>query len=731
MDKLKALYLTLSVLLLFGSASETALCDTKQPEPLWQAIGGWPRLNLKDGGSLSIWWKRAQPIGLVRVLRQDKYGHLSDDLGGTCTGVVVSDRYVITSFHCVNPHVYESKIIINVEMDYYFDDMDPNKYVDKKIYKVNTDEFFQNLARYSNEEYDFAILPVLDFSGNHSRSLPPLSEFATARLRSEDIARMQPNAPLYVIHHPGGQAKKVTLFQCFFRVDCNHSDPGHQIAHTCDTNKGSSGAPIFSFEDQPKLVAIQREGGLNRDPDSCNAAVPFSSIVEHNEIMRDLANKSIERANSPLQSVRISGLSEQPIASYSEDHPIRQLGASVAAVAARNQDGTISTFCTGNHIGNNYILTAAHCRHDPTDSFEVGFGDDVTINRNTREVDWGAVAHYKATVQDVMQDEDALLLKVNTDANLSEIYGYQNFRKARSLIVSDKARLFANEDIFNLVRYHKAVEESLSIVGFNSAGHKVVLDRFCGGFNAKFEVEANLGNVSYKKGDELLFHNCRTESGFSGGLLYSQMDNAPVGLVSGSIWIKNPHVLNLVSSEIAIPIERIVIASAFIRSWMSQIWSSVLNVKLYYKHASSDFDTEKAIQLDGQHFDCIDLSEGLPLEYRFSKGMASNDLVEKKNGWPVPAQTISAKLLESESAKELIRANVQMVLGNDEETSLGIKRLGDLAALVKKTEIVELKAAQTHARDLGGEDNGQGYALIELQVSDLFKFFQTIQVQRN
>jgi Peptidase S39 len=77
---------------------------------------------------------------------------------------------------------------------------------------------------------------------------------------------------LFVLHFPGPGTMVLT------RADCHASDPplkDHFLHHTCDTDRGSSGAPIFNGKQE--LVAVHGRGGYNGDPSTFNVAIAIST----------------------------------------------------------------------------------------------------------------------------------------------------------------------------------------------------------------------------------------------------------------------------------------------------------------------------------------------------------------------------------------------------------------------------------------------------------------------
>ncbi|MBI1386542.1 MAG: SUMF1/EgtB/PvdO family nonheme iron enzyme, partial [Rhizobiales bacterium] len=122
----------------------------------------------------------------------------------------------------------------------------------------------------SDKSLDYAILKVRGTPGR---------EWGTIALAPAAIGRRQ---SLFVVHHPGGFEKHITL------GGCRASDPaedGDDLLHHCDTMGGSSGAPIFD-------VASRRVVGLHYSAvalKGLNAGKRMARLVAASARLRDLA----------------------------------------------------------------------------------------------------------------------------------------------------------------------------------------------------------------------------------------------------------------------------------------------------------------------------------------------------------------------------------------------------------------------------------------------------------
>ena len=120
------------------------------------------------------------------------------------------------------------------------------------------------------------------------------------------------------MQHPEGKPMVATRFFCRPRDPAeppNEPFPGvlrnaiREVAglrHSCDTMKGSSGAPIF-MERTGLLVGIQRLGGLSEDPQTFNGATPFDTILEKSDVLTGVmtTTASNSSAKEALESLEL------------------------------------------------------------------------------------------------------------------------------------------------------------------------------------------------------------------------------------------------------------------------------------------------------------------------------------------------------------------------------------------------------------------------------------------
>jgi len=223
-----------------------------------------PLYSLKDADNAST----NKPLG-------DNVGFLMaswDRQSWTCSGVFLNEKWFITNWHCGGRAEFpaggfwNAQIVKDTIIDVSFDDDGlSQEYVGKSILAQNAD-------------LDFAILEVSAIDA--VRRIRPLSINVTAA----GLA-----GALKIIHHPEADRKMITLAACSV-VDTNFSSwqdrvAGVDFTHKCDTEKGSSGAPVFNSSNE--LVGLHHRG-FDVNPVTCkdveprvNKAVKMSKIYAY------------------------------------------------------------------------------------------------------------------------------------------------------------------------------------------------------------------------------------------------------------------------------------------------------------------------------------------------------------------------------------------------------------------------------------------------------------------
>jgi V8-like Glu-specific endopeptidase len=189
-----------------------------------------------------------------------------------CSGVMIGRDLYLTNWHCAGPgQLWDGEVKSNAIIDLAWDNGSA-----RRQFKV-VDVVAKDPAR------DFAILRIAPANGADAaiRSVYPVP-ISTEPLRTGQGVMM--------IHHAQCSAKLISD-NCIIDNADRHAwtDPRgttgvkSEITHTCDTEPGASGAPIFDL--QGRLVALhhlgfQKASGPLCQADFVNKAVKIGAIVE-------------------------------------------------------------------------------------------------------------------------------------------------------------------------------------------------------------------------------------------------------------------------------------------------------------------------------------------------------------------------------------------------------------------------------------------------------------------
>lgn len=204
--------------------------------------------------------RRGESVGmLIGTYGSNASGHLT----WTCSGVVIATKpkvLFLTSAHCGAPEQYANMSWSDAITGHMLVDMSWDGDTTSREYTVEPDpNVFQRA--------DIAVLNITPLDA----SAPPQS----ASLRNNPPVD---NEQLFLIHHPASQQKTISA-NCTIQRQLK-SDGVVRFLHQCDTESGSSGAPLFDVAGN--VVGIHVMGYEKMTDGSCdraNKAVSSASIV--------------------------------------------------------------------------------------------------------------------------------------------------------------------------------------------------------------------------------------------------------------------------------------------------------------------------------------------------------------------------------------------------------------------------------------------------------------------
>ncbi|MEM6648309.1 MAG: serine protease, partial [Bacteroidota bacterium] len=262
----------------------------------------------------------------------------------------------------------------------------------------------------ANRDLDYAILSV---QGN------PSATYGTVPLYVRDPL---PQEELFLIHHPAGLTQRIT------RQGCRLSDSiravyGSELRHRCDTKGGSSGALIFSDNQENGrfyVVGLHYAGFAQQTNDAYNSAKRFTALLEQSPILRGLAQTNTTAAQLP------AGTTLSPLDRILQPKPTTTAPATPTPVSPGNASVSNRAFTSGldahfNASADTYrmwqrrqlphpvfpvlgALNAKRCMYIP------GSGTSDAVRANCTVAVEGAFEQARALVRTALQTRNARIL---------------------------------------------------------------------------------------------------------------------------------------------------------------------------------------------------------------------------------------------------------------------------------------------------------------------------------
>lgn len=172
----------------------------------------------------------------------------------TCSGVVVAPDLFLTNWHCggLSGAKWRKEVLASMTIDLSWDDD-----------TVSRDYAVVGLAADPSQELDFALLRI-----------EPLGASGPLRPASLRAAPPVSGEALRLVHHPAALRKQLSVCRA-------GTVTASRIMHVCDSESGSSGAPLF---DAAGSVVALHHHGFDRDSacrptDKVNKAVRMDAIL--------------------------------------------------------------------------------------------------------------------------------------------------------------------------------------------------------------------------------------------------------------------------------------------------------------------------------------------------------------------------------------------------------------------------------------------------------------------
>lgn len=201
-----------------------------------------------DAAFLDLLARQRQAVGIVRTEGTDFLGRRG---GWSGTGFLVAPNILLTNHHVLNsPEVAEAAA---VAFDYELSAQAiasgrKTEPMPGRSYRLRPDRLFVTSPIEGGLDYSFVWIEDIELADG-------------ALIRMERAAfPIQPEERAFIIHHPNGRPKRVSLDD----TDVVTARPDGAVIHyTSDTEPGSSGAPVF--DRSGRLIALHHASRPNQD----------------------------------------------------------------------------------------------------------------------------------------------------------------------------------------------------------------------------------------------------------------------------------------------------------------------------------------------------------------------------------------------------------------------------------------------------------------------------------
>lgn len=202
------------------------------------------RQNDNDPKDLPLWRFQTNAPLMAAARAVAKLRYTRNQILYSCTGFLLTDDLLLTNQHCVRSNADCATAVAQFG------------YKEDKARNIDLgEEYACERLEDSDAGLDFALLRLKGTPG---------SKWGKLKWRSIPIPS---NAAIFLVQHPSGRPMRVAREGCLIKTaSAIGSLPGQEtdVGHTCDTESGSSGSPLFDQRFQ--VVALHHLGFDNVDP---------------------------------------------------------------------------------------------------------------------------------------------------------------------------------------------------------------------------------------------------------------------------------------------------------------------------------------------------------------------------------------------------------------------------------------------------------------------------------